>query len=91
MRKKGDRHFFRGRYALVLCCEALLTVVGAEPKGNPLCVYVRLKGLFYDKIYSVNGDTYTGAALMNAGFKIPPMRGDYPVGLFYFKIERSVK
>jgi len=66
--------------------EALLTVVGTEPQGNPLCVYVRLKGLSAEKIYSVNGDTYTGAALMNAGFKIPPMRGDYPVGLFYFKV-----
>jgi len=71
--------------------ESLLTVVGTEPQGNPLCVYVRLKGLSADKIYSMNGDTYTGAALMNAGFKIPPMRGDYPVGLFYFKIERSAK
>jgi alpha-galactosidase len=65
--------------------EALLSVVSTEPQGNPLCGYIRLKGLNADKTYVINGERYTGAALMNAGVKIPPMSGDYPAMAYHIK------
>jgi alpha-galactosidase len=67
--------------------EALLTVVGTDVQATPVCSYIKLKGLCGEKIYSINGVAYTGAALMNAGFKVLPMSGDYPAEIYYFKAQ----
>ncbi|MDR2751254.1 MAG: alpha-galactosidase, partial [Clostridiales bacterium] len=64
---------------------ALLTVVAADVAANPSCIYLRLKGLSNNKTYACGDAVYSGAALMNAGFKIAPLTGDYPAEVFYFK------
>ncbi|MCL2488941.1 MAG: alpha-galactosidase, partial [Oscillospiraceae bacterium] len=68
---------------------ALLTIVTTDVSGNPLQVYMRLKGLDENKIYTCNGAHYSGAALMNAGFRINPPAGNYPAEMFYFEAQNQ--
>ena len=57
----------------------LVNVVVRAPKANAPVLSVKLRGLQSDAVYvDEQGVSYTGAALMNAGLVLPPMKGDYP-------------
>lgn len=58
--------------------KALVNVVLLSPKANAPILAVKLRGLNPAKQYrDGNGTVYLGAALMNAGLVLPPLRGDY--------------
>ena len=59
--------------------EALVNAVTLETHGNPLPVYIRLKGLEPGWSYreGFTGRVYPGAALMSAGLPIPYMTDEY--------------
>ncbi len=60
--------------------EALLSAVIQQPHGSKDLYYVRLRGLQEQGIYrdDTNGHTYTGAALMRAGYPLEHLQGDAP-------------
>ncbi|BCN32673.1 alpha-galactosidase [Anaeromicropila herbilytica] len=57
----------------------LLQYVLLKPECNAPIVNIKLQGLEPDQVYTVVGtsETYTGSALMKAGYRIPEMNGDY--------------
>lgn len=59
--------------------EALVNAVTLETHGNPLPVYIRLKGLEPGWSYrdGSTGRIYPGAALMSAGLPVPYMADEY--------------
>ena len=59
--------------------EALVNAVTLETHGNPLPVYIRLKGLEPGWSYrdGATGRVYPGAALMSAGLPVPYMADEY--------------
>jgi alpha-galactosidase len=60
--------------------KSLVNLVVKSPQPNPAPLHVRLKGLDPAGIYRIEEDvhTFSGAALMHAGYTFPPMLGDYP-------------
>ncbi|MQS76236.1 alpha-galactosidase [Lactobacillus halodurans] len=65
--------------------ESFLTVVVTNVVANASFVYVQLRGLEASDNYEVNGEIYSGAALMNAGLKLGRFKGDYPSQQIYIK------
>jgi alpha-galactosidase len=67
--------------------ETLLNAVKTDAEGNPKFIYIKLKGLNPDKIYTADGMEHSGAALMNAGLCISDLKGEYTARQFFFKGE----
>jgi len=65
--------------------ESLVTVVATDVVGNPPFVYIKLRGLDDDSRYLIGEKVYGGDALMNAGLKLPPFKGNYPSTRIYLK------
>lgn len=67
--------------------KALLNVVIQEIHGNMTDNYVRLQGLEEEALYkeAETGMTYTGGALMHAGFPLPVAAGEYLSYQFLFE------
>ena len=59
--------------------EALITIITMDTHCNSPVNYVKFKGLLEDTIYidENTGKSYTGSALMNAGWPIPEIPGEY--------------
>ncbi|MDE6589729.1 MAG: alpha-galactosidase, partial [Oscillospiraceae bacterium] len=59
--------------------EALVTVVTGSTHAAPPFLALRLKGLDPQAVYRVNGGEgrYSGSALMEAGYPLPMLTGDY--------------
>lgn len=70
---------------------ALLTVVATATHGNALLIHLRFKGLDPDAKYLLREENLecSGAALMNAGYTLPRLTGDYPA--FRLHLERVDK
>ena len=68
--------------------KALLTVVMTAVHGNAALIHLRFKGLDPDAAYRIREDDLvrTGSALMNAGYTLPMLTGDYPA--FRLHLER---
>lgn len=58
--------------------ESLVTVVATNVVGSSPFVYLKLRGLKPDATYVVDGQSYAGSVLMNAGLRLPQPHGDYP-------------
>ena len=71
--------FVAWEYAAEDQSEALIHVVFQQANFNGPFRYVPVKGLDPEKQYQVEetGKVYTGAVLMNGGYPLPSMRGDY--------------
>ncbi len=65
--------------------EALLTYVQVMAEPNRRSRRVRLRGLLEEAFYEIEGSVYQGATLMNAGFLMERMRGDYQAKLIHIK------
>ncbi len=65
--------------------ESLVTVVATDVVGNPPFVYIKLRGLDDNSRYLIGEKVYGGDALMNAGLKLPPFKGNYPSTRIYLK------
>ncbi len=59
--------------------EALVSIVTGSGHAAPRFRLLRLKGLDPDAVYRINGgaELCRGSVLMNAGWPVPPLRGDY--------------
>ena len=59
--------------------EALVTVVTGSTHAAPPFLALRLKGLDPQAVYRINGGEgrYSGSALMEAGYPLPMLTGDY--------------
>lgn len=57
--------------------EALLNAVQQHCEPNPRYMRVKLQGLDESKDYKIDGKVYSGSALMNYGFVLPIVNGDY--------------
>ncbi len=57
--------------------EALLSYVQIHPQTNLLYVRIRWKGLDPRKNYKVEKEVYSGEVLMNIGYLLPVLQGDY--------------
>ncbi len=68
--------------------EALLNLVIQQAHGCKDLYYVRLKGLREDAVYqdTATGKTYSGSALMKAGYPIPELKGDVPACQVHFRV-----
>ena len=60
--------------------QALLSVVATATHGNAPLIHVRFKGLDPSSLYELceDGLKRSGAALMNAGYTLPMLTGNYP-------------
>ena len=69
--------------------EALATLVTGSTRAAPSFLALRLKGLNPDFVYRVNGgeERYSGSALMEAGYPLPVLTGDYQSLQLYLKVE----
>ena len=69
--------------------EALATLVTGSTRAAPSFLTLRLKGLNPDAVYRVNGggQLCSGSALMQAGYPIPRLQGDYQSFQLYLKAE----
>jgi len=67
--------------------QALLTVVATATHGNARLIHLRFKGLDPAALYELReeGLERTGAALMNAGYTLPRLNGDYPAFRLHLK------
>ena len=67
--------------------QALLTVVATATHGNAPLIHVRFKGLDPAALYELREDDLvrSGAALMNAGYTLPQLTGDYPAFRLHLK------
>ena len=67
--------------------QALLTVVATATHGNARLIHLRFKGLDPAALYELReeGLKRTGAALMNAGYTLPRLNGDYPAFRLHLK------
>ena len=65
--------------------EALMWAVVLNPHCNSAVTYVRFKGLDPDRRYRINDSerTYSGQALMKAGWPIPALTGEYRTWLYH--------
>ena len=74
-----ENPFVAWEYAAEDQSEALIHVVFQQADFNGPFRYVPVKGLDPEKQYQVEetGKVYTGAVLMNGGYPLPSMRGDY--------------
>ncbi len=84
--------------------ETLLSLVVTAPEANPRPLHIRLRGLDPDVLYAPGewefsgnaaalteraAEPLTGAALMYAGYTLPPMAGDYPgVQMLWKRVEK---
>ncbi len=59
--------------------KSLVSLVIVDPQPNPAPLHIRLRGLDPDALYLIDEDVHliSGKALMNAGYTIPPILGDY--------------
>ncbi len=66
--------------------EALLSLVLTHVRSNPAFPYVRLKGLDPHALYrdKKTGRLVSGRALMQGGYSLPAMYGDYPAVQVHF-------
>lgn len=48
--------------------KAMMSVVFTDVHGNGLPIWMKWKGLDKEAVYQINGQSYTGLALMNGGF-----------------------
>ncbi len=66
--------------------EALVTFVQVMSRNTRRSPILRLKGLDPEGVYALEetGEEYYGSTLMNAGFVIKGLRGDYAARLFHF-------
>ncbi len=62
--------------------KALLNFVLLKPQSNPQIINIKLQGLDKEAKYCINDQTYSGQALMKAGFSVPVMYGDYTAAQF---------
>ncbi|MDR0297747.1 MAG: alpha-galactosidase [Streptococcaceae bacterium] len=69
--------------------ETLVTLVATDVKGNPPFTYLKLRGLAPQKIYELDGRSFSGARLMNAGLKLPQAKGDFPSIQLYLKEKKN--
>ena len=67
--------------------QALLTVVATATHGNAPLIHLRFKGLAPEAMYELReeGLKRSGAALMNAGYTLPMLTGDYPAFRLHLK------
>ena len=67
--------------------QALLTVVATATHGNAPLIHLRFKGLDPEALYELReeGLKCSGAALMNAGYTLPMLTGDYPAFRLHLK------
>ena len=67
--------------------QALLTVVATATHGNAPLIHLRFKGLDPEALYELReeGLKRSGAALMNAGYTLPMLTGDYPAFRLHLK------
>ena len=74
-----ENPFVAWEYAAEDQSEALIHVVFQQANFNGPFRYVPVKGLDPEKQYQVEetGKVYRGAVLMNGGYPLPSMRGDY--------------
>lgn len=68
---------------------ALLTAILKEREGNPLPIYVKLKGLDPNYTYSVFDKLYKGSTLMNYGLSLPFENKEYPSISYIMKAVKS--
>lgn len=68
--------------------KTLVNAVITHVRANAADVYFKLRGLDETKSYRLEetGRVYSAAALMNAGFSIPMMMGDYPAVQLEFTV-----
>ena len=66
----------------------LLSIVTLDKHGNEPTNYVRLKGIKPDAVYCCEetGKIYPGAALMQAGYPVPSVMGEYKARQFHFTV-----
>ena len=57
--------------------KALLNYVSVLPQANPAPIIIKLRGLDPNTRYSIDGKVLTGAALMQAGIRMPRLQGDH--------------
>ena len=69
--------------------EALATLVAGCTRAAPPFLALRLKGLDPDAMYQVNGgeERWSGSALMEAGYPLPMLLGDYRSLQLYLKAD----
>lgn len=65
--------------------ESLVTVVDTDVEGNPPFNYLKLCGLDENADYEIDGKTYKGNVLMNAGLRLKQSIGNYPSDRFYLR------
>ncbi len=68
--------------------EALVWAVVLNPHCNSPVTYIRLKGLDPDRKYRMDGSTrtYTGRALMQGGWPVPALTGEYRPWLYHLTV-----
>lgn len=73
--------------------EALVTVVTLDTHCTAVVPYIHMKGLKPEAVYREEGSgrTYSGAALMYAGFPVPVEPGEYHAFSWHFAEENSEK
>ena len=67
--------------------EALVSVVSVKTYSNAAPVYIKLRGLQEDRFYLLDGERYSGGALMYGGFRLPAFSGEYLSWNFHFVME----
>ncbi len=72
--------------------EAIVNIVMIHVRANGIFPWIRLRGLLPDCHYHLEGtqSSYTGAALMQAGYSFPLLTGDYPAAQLIFKREGNL-
>ena len=68
---------------------ALLFYIQVLARPNVHSRFLRLKGLLKDAVYEAGERTYTGSALMQAGYRIPSEQGDFKSLLLPIHIKRE--
>ena len=64
---------------------AVLSVVYTDLHGNPSPMRVKWKGLLKQAVYELNGEKYTGYALMNGGIVLPKPQCNYDAAMIFIK------
>lgn len=67
----------------------LLSIVALDKHGNEPTNYVRLQGIKQDAVYCCEetGRMHPGAALMQAGYPVPAVMGEYRAWQFHFTVQ----